>query len=224
MVLITQAAGTILFIFGIIYIFLKALGKFQASSKESEEGEIESKWFTLKGNTGLILVGLGVLLFLFGPLVEKPTATPPFPPTPGATLTPTMTPTPTSTPIISFTDCFQGIPENRIKVMEEGTQDFELTGPLESKDEPVVIKLTKNNELIGYIKLIFISTNEIFKIEKIVDPKCQQIEEYSNIDRGGDKHVLQNWDTVQIRFGDYKYGLRIGYTGVIIEAAFTRTV
>ncbi|MGH7909150.1 MAG: hypothetical protein ACRENW_04780 [Thermodesulfobacteriota bacterium] len=49
----------------------------------------------------------------------------------------------------------------------------------------------------------------MFKFETVVGPNCQQIEEYSNVSRGGDKHVLQNWDTLQIRFGDHPYALEL---------------
>lgn len=65
-----EIAGIILIIVGILYTFLKALG---ILGKGSEEGEIESKMFTLKGGPGIILVGLGVLLLIIGYVGESPT-------------------------------------------------------------------------------------------------------------------------------------------------------
>lgn len=59
-----EIAGLILIIVGVMYTFLKALGKF--SNKEREEGEIESKMLTVKGGPGIILVGLGVFLLIIG--------------------------------------------------------------------------------------------------------------------------------------------------------------
>ncbi len=215
-----EIAGLILIILGVLYIFLKAMGKFSVSEKE--EDEIESKIFTLKGNPGIILVGLGVLLLVIG------MTTGPSPPLFPAAPTPTAVPTVTSTRILvqnnSFTDCFPGIPENRTRTIEEGSKDLELFGPLESKDEPILIKFTDNGMPIGLIEIFFYSNSQIFKIEKVVDQKCQQIEEYSNIARGGDKHVLQNWDSLQIRFGDNNYDLQLGYGTGVIEASFSRTI
>ncbi len=53
-------------------------------------------------------------------------------------------------------------------------------------------------------------TSEIFKIESIVDEQCERIEEYSNTSRGGDKHVLQNYDSLRIGLGGAYYDLRLG--------------
>ena len=74
------------------------------------------------------------------------------------------------------------------------------------------------------MKFLFISNNQIFKIEKVVDSTCQKIEEYSNIDRGGDKNVYQNFDSVQMQFGDYKYVLRFEYASGTIDTDLVRTV
>lgn len=62
--------GIILIIVGVLYIFLKASGFFR---KEGEEGEIESKMFTLKGGPGIILVGLGALLLIISVIAGGPT-------------------------------------------------------------------------------------------------------------------------------------------------------
>lgn len=70
MVQYIEFAGIILILVGVVYTFLKAMGKF--SSKAGEEGEIESKMFTLKGGPGIILVGLGVFLLIISVVSEKP--------------------------------------------------------------------------------------------------------------------------------------------------------
>ena len=122
-------------------------------------------------------------------------------------------------------DCFeyfQGMPKDRVKTLEEGAQDVQLIGPHQSKDEAIAIKFTENNQPIGAIKFYFYSNNNMFKVETVVDSNCQPIEEYSNIDRGGDKHVLQNWDTLQIRFEDSTYELCLGYDAGMIDTNFRR--
>ena len=122
-------------------------------------------------------------------------------------------------------DCFEyfhGIPKDRVTTLEGGAQGVQLIGPHQSKDEAIAIKFTENNQPIGAIKFYFYSNNNMFKVETVVDSKCQIIEDYSNIARGGDKHVLQNWDTLQIRFEDSTYELRLGYDAGMIDANFRR--
>jgi hypothetical protein len=126
--------------------------------------------------------------------------------------------------IIGEKECFPNVPKDRIKIMEVGAS-LELIGPLDSKYEPILINFRENNEPIGSIKFSFYpNSGEIFKIEKIVDKNCQKIEDYSNIVRGGDKNVLQNFDTVQMQFGDDKYNLRLIYSDGTIDANFVRTI
>ncbi len=123
-----------------------------------------------------------------------------------------------------FEQYFHGIPKDRVATLEEGAEDVQLIGPHQSKDEVIAIKFTENNQPIGAIKFYFYSNNNMFKVETVVDSKCQPIEEYSNVARGGDKHVLQNWDSLQIRFGDHTYALRLGYDTGIIDALYFRRV
>ena len=108
--------------------------------------------------------------------------------------------------------------------MEDGTQDLEIVGPLEPKDESIAITFTENRKPIGAIKFSFYSNSQIFKIESLFDSNCQQIEVYENIDRGGDKNTLQNFDTLQIQFGENKYTFHPEYDGTKITASFQRTV
>lgn len=121
-----------------------------------------------------------------------------------------------------FNEYFRGIPEDRVMTLEGGAEGVQLIGPHQSKDEVIAIKFTENNQPIGAIKFSFYSNNDMFKVETVVDSKCQPIEEYLNADRDGDKHVLQNWDTLEIRFGDHTYALRLGYSAGIISTNFIR--
>ncbi len=58
----------------------------------------------------------------------------------------------------------------------------------------------------------------------MVDRGCRETQQYFNADRGGDKHVLQNWDTLQMRLGDKEYALRLGYDGGIVGVNYFRRV
>lgn len=172
---------------------------------------------------GIVTVG-SFLAFVIYPIYydggnknDQPTPT-----TPTPTLSPTVTFTPTPRPSMN---CFPEVSENRTKVMEAGTEDFLLIGPFESKDEPMVINFTEYKNPIGYIKLFFFPDNKLTKIEKVVDSKCQQIEEYSHIEDGSrDKHVLQAWDPIKIKFENNNYLLTVYYQADEIRAVFERTV
>lgn len=53
-------------------------------------------------------------------------------------------------------------------------------------------------------------TKAVFKSESVVDELCETIEESSNTTQGGDKHVLQNYDTLRLALGGAYYDLRLG--------------
>ena len=98
------------------------------------------------------------------------------------------------TPIDSedyFEQHFHGIQKDRVATLEEGAEGVQLIGPHQSKDEAIAIKFTENNQPIGAIKFYFYSNNNMFKVETVVDSKCQPIEEYSNVDRGGQACVTK---------------------------------
>lgn len=127
---------------------------------------------------------------------------------------------------VANNDCpeLRGIPKSRIAVVEEGSNDVGVIGPGQSKEGPMAIQLTENRQLMGAIKFSFFPTNNMFKVETVIDAGCQIIEEYKNASRGGDRHVLQNWDSLEVRFGNSTYALRLGYDSGEIEANyFTRT-
>lgn len=110
----------------------------------------------------------------------------------------------------------QDMPKDRVATLEEGVGSTDLIGPQQSSDGMIAIKFTENAAPVGAIKFRFFSNGEIFKVESIVDESCQAIEEYSNSSRGGDKRVLQNWDTLKMNLGGDLYFLRLGYDAGII--------
>jgi hypothetical protein len=84
----------LLVVFGLIYTFLRGLGKLSDTG-----GEIGSRLLTLKGGSGLILVALGVILLAVTGLPQEPATTP----TPTPLPTDTPIPTPTTMPTVTTT-------------------------------------------------------------------------------------------------------------------------
>jgi len=82
--------------------------------------------------------------------------------------------------------------------------------------------MQENGRPIGAVKFWFYLQNTIFKIESVVDSRCQPVEDYVNKTRGGDKHVLQNWDALQMRLSNADYALALEYGGGTIDAGFVR--
>lgn len=105
---------------------------------------------------------------------------------------------------------FEGIPEDRIAAVEAGTVDLDVIAADQTKAGSVGLRLTNNNRPIGATRFAFFPAGEIFKIESIVDERCETVEEYSNTSRGGDKRVLQNYDTLRLGLGGAYYDLRLG--------------
>ena len=127
-----------------------------------------------------------------------------------------------SDPQACLTTFLQNVPKDRITTLENGAYDQQITGPHQSKDQAIALRLEENRELVGVIKLQFYSSNAMFKIDSIVDFDCQPVESFENRTHGGDKHVLQNYDELEIRFRKGVYALRFGYNAGRINANFTR--
>ncbi len=117
---------------------------------------------------------------------------------------------------------FQQIPAGRVLTLEAGTRDFQLIGPDQSKQGPIGVKFTDGNQQIGAMRFMLIPANSIFKVETVVDAACRPLEDYLNASRGGDKHVLQNWDSLKLRLGNQTYELRLGYDAGTVSANFIR--
>ncbi len=110
---------------------------------------------------------------------------------------------------------FSGIPPNRIRPVETGTDDFDVIDADQPKAGAIGLKFTENGDAIGAMRIAFHPSNLLFKIESIVDGRCNRVEDYSNVTRGGDRNVLQNWDTVRFSLARSSYDLRIGASTTI---------
>lgn len=115
-----------------------------------------------------------------------------------------------------FGEFFEGVPEDRITILEVGVRDFTVIESEETKSETFGLQLAENGNLIGALKVNFINNGELFNIEGIVDNTCTKIR-YENLDFPGDA-VLQNWNTIEFKILEETYVLRLGYDGVTISA------
>src|SRR6266542_560165 len=181
-------------------------------------------WTTLPG----ILTGIAALITLIAVLYitgrdtdSKSVAHMPTP-QPTSILPPSPGPSPAPTSEDCFIQYFSGIPKARVAIMELGTREFRLIRLDQPKDRVIGVRFTDYNRTIGAIRFYFFPANKIFKVETLVDSKCQEIEEYSNANRGGDKRVLQNYDALQMRLGDDEYSFYVAYGEGEIFASFTR--
>jgi hypothetical protein len=188
----------------------------------------QSFWTTVPG----ILTGIAAIITAIGGLIAVLNSAGLFKaktaPLPSVSPTPIITTTAPGQTSISnspssaaptYTGCFQqyfqGIAQDRISSLESGTQAFQLIGADQTKDEPVGIIFTQNNQPVGGIRFLFLSNGQLFKVDTVVDANCQKTEDYSNETRGGDKNVLQNFDSLQMRLGNTTYELRLNYDGSI---------
>jgi hypothetical protein len=142
---------------------------------------------------------------------------------------PTVAPSPTAAPAVtaapaattaghivaaprpgSFAAYFDGLADARVTILEPGTNNFLLVGIDLSRAEPIGYLFTLNDQPFGAMRFNFIQANRFFRIESIVDADCQPIENYVNAGRGGNRKVLQIWDTLQLTLGTQGYDLRMG--------------
>jgi hypothetical protein len=141
---------------------------------------------------------------------------------PSVTLAPTDAPAVTAAPAATvagpaaaprpgcFAAYFDGLADARVTILEPGTNNFLLVGIDLSRAEPIGYLFTLNGQPFGAMRFNFIQANRFFRIESIVDADCQPIEDYVNAGRGGNRNVLQIWDTLQLTLGTQGYDLRMG--------------
>jgi hypothetical protein len=121
-------------------------------------------------------------------------------------------------------DClawFRQPPPDRVTVIESGTADAELLPPDQPKDRPVVVVVKEHGRPVGAVAFKLYVSNDLFKITQVVNARCERLETYRN-EGGGDRGVLQNWDTVEVTFGSAKYTLRLGYSSGSIGGHLNR--
>jgi hypothetical protein len=78
---------------------------------------------------------------------------------------------------------------------------------------PIGIKLTQNGNMIAALSFLFFTDNRLFKIASLVDSNCQAVAEYSNWDRGGDRNVLQDSETLKIELTEGTFSLEFVFHG-----------
>jgi hypothetical protein len=77
------------------------------------------------------------------------------------------------------------------------------------KDQPISIKFTQNHRPLGALALLPFPKDDLFKVQDVVDAQNRPVVEYSSDSRGGSKNVLQNSDTLHVRFENKTYLLRV---------------
>jgi hypothetical protein len=103
----------------------------------------------------------------------------------------------------------RGIPAERTVTLEDGTNNRDIIQVDQPKDRPISIKFTQNNRTLGALTLLPFPKDDLFKVQDVVDAQNRPVVEYSNDSRGGPKNVLQNSDSLHIRFENKIYLLRV---------------
>lgn len=111
---------------------------------------------------------------------------------------------------------FSGIAPDRIVLVESGTADKDLLSPQQTKKDPAGIVLLELGQPVVALSYYFFEDDELFKIGSLVDRSCKPVE-YANGTRGGDRNVLQNWDTLEVTSGPNVYALQFGYSGGVVD-------
>ena len=117
---------------------------------------------------------------------------------------------------------FGNSPPDRVTVMESGTTDAEVLAADKPKDRPVVVVVTEDGKPVGAVAFRVYEAGALFKITQVVTAGCEPLDSFRNESRGGDRHVLQNYDTVELTFGTLKYTLRLGYDSGSTKGQLTR--
>lgn len=118
-------------------------------------------------------------------------------------------------PNICLQQYLAGIPEDRQKAIESSLNEVVIvSGEQQPKDGWLGIKFLEHNKPIGAARLtLFASGSDYpsFKDIKLYDANCQEIQDYSNKSRGGNKHEMINWDFLVMHLEGRTYELRLGY-------------
>jgi len=157
---------------------------------------------------GLPLIVLGVACILAYARTEQPNLW-----LPGAS---TEAPAP-STSTGCFDRYFSDFPPDRKSTVEVGTSDKTVLSASQTKTAPIALLFNENRETFGGITFNVFASDNLFKVDAIIDANCQPIEQYANVSRGGDKNVFQNWDTLQMTMNNQSYMLTLGYSEGEVE-------
>ena len=121
-----------------------------------------------------------------------------------------------------YSQLFQGIAPDRIASLEEGGQGHGVVREDQPKNEPVGVVFTQDGDPVGALTFKFFPEGEgLFKIGKVVDARCREVTQLSNMERPGSSNKsLINWDTLRLRIGDHSYTARYG-AGADIQVIFS---
>ena len=96
----------------------------------------------------------------------------------------------------------------------------------ESGGLQLIVTLTDSGREVGAVFLRFqradVRDNSSFKVERIMAPPCDEVQDYRNESRpAADKRYLNNWDTLRVTLGESYYYLRPDDHGDYVTASLT---
>ena len=212
--------ATLLIVAGVSFLAIAVLGKIGNIFEAGKTGRFASAAI----GTALLIIGL--ITSLKTVTVSSSTAPSPAPVvTSSASSSPSIQPT-TSSSSPESSSClqqfFQGIPRDRVATIESGAQAVNVIHSDQPSDQPVAFLLEDNGTPVSAIKFRFYPSNQLFKIQSVVDAQCHPVEDYRNASRDGDKHLLQNWDSWKLQLGTSAYTIGFGYGSDSIELSVNR--
>jgi len=172
------------------------------------------------GALGAVLLAIGLSVDGLSPSTEQARSEQPL------STQSTPAPQPSAPPSIATAECspawFARPAPARVVIIESGTADAEVLPPDQPKDDPFIVVVTEGGRPVGAVAVTLFVSNSLFKIAQVADADCRRLETFRNESRGGDRHVLQNWDSVELTFGAAKYSLRLGYDSGTVGARLVR--
>ena len=200
--------ATLLIVAGVGFLAIAVLGKISGTLEAGKTGRLVSGTI----GTALLVIGLNIYFRTTPGPVSSPSATlSPAPTTASSAPSPKLS----TNPAPSIDGCPQqglkDVTSDRIVSVEVGAKDAQILDLDQPKEPPIAIVITDDGKPVGAIKFQFYASNTLFKIKSVIDAQCKSIEDYKNTTRGGDKHVLQNSDTLQVFWGKIFYDVRFEY-------------
>jgi len=201
--------ATLLIVAGVGFLAIAVLGKISGTLEAGKTGRLVSGTI----GTALLVIGLNIYFRTTPGPVSSPSATlSPAPTTASSAPSPKLS----TNPAPSIDGCPQqslkDVTSDRIVSVEVGAKDAQILDLDQPKEPPIAIVLTDNGKPVGAIKFQFYASDTpLFKVKSVIDAQCKSIEEYKNTTSGGDKHVLQNFDTLQVSWSKVFYAVRFEY-------------
>lgn len=109
-----------------------------------------------------------------------------------------------------FQDYFQGVPLDRVSVVEAGADNRPVIRADQPKSEPLGLQFNDNGAPLGGMRLTFFMTDNIFKIQSVVDAQCQPFDTFLNLDKADQpKMIPLNYSTLRLQFENGSYNLTL---------------